>query len=191
MAEQVDATTGLAAVEEGSPTRLKDLFSDFAVYERDLDLLGLRDDQLAGRHRRHLTFGWAVLKVVVALPFAAVGVIVHLLPFLLVKQLSKRPANEGIKATVKVLGCFVLFALTYTVVGVIVGRGFGPWAGFLAAVGAPLCGFLAVRMHERVKRIGGVVEGYRIVKGHRDVVDVALAHRAAVVRDVQSALVPS
>ena len=39
-----------------------------------------------------------------------------------------------------------------------------PWAGLAAALAAPLCGFVTMRLLERVRRIGGVVEGYRIVK---------------------------
>ena len=91
----------------------------------------------------------------------------------------------GIKATVKLLGCFVLFALTYTVVGVIVGRAFGPWAGLLVAAGAPICGLLAVRALERVQRIGGFVEGLRLVRAQRDMLGSVLAQRAAVVREAR------
>jgi hypothetical protein len=43
-------------------------------------------------------------------------------------------------------------------------------------------------MGERVKRIGGVVEGYRMLKGRRSVVVRALQHRAAVVAEAHSLL---
>jgi hypothetical protein len=122
------------------------------------------------------------------LPFAAIGALVHLVPFEIMKQVAKRPTNEGIKATVKLLGCFVLFALTYVVVGVLVGRAFGAWAGLVAAVAAPWCGYVAVRLGERVKRIGGVAEGYRMLKGRRSVVATALQHRGAVVAEAHSLL---
>ena len=65
--------------------------------------------------------------------------------------------------------------------GVCVGRAFGPWAGLAAAMAAPLCGYVTVRMAERVKRIGGLVEGYRTVKGRRAVLDTVFAHRTSVV----------
>ena len=123
------------------------------------------------------------------MPLAIAGVAVHVVPFEIMKQVGKRPTNEGIKATVKLLGCLVLFALTYAVLGVVVGRAFGPWIGLAAAVAAPLCGYVAVRLFERVKRIGGVVEGYRMIKGRRDVVRAAVGHRAAVVRDARAVLV--
>ena len=143
---------------------------------------------MAGPRRRRLTVAWAAAKVVVAAPFAVVGVLVHLVPFQIVKAVAKRPTNEGIKATVKLLGCFVLFALTYTVVGVIVGRSFGPRAGLLVAAGAPICGLLAVRALERVQRIGGFVEGLRLLRAQRDMLEAVLARRAAVVRQARLGL---
>jgi hypothetical protein len=186
----VDVATRLAAAQEAAPESLDQLFADFATYERDLNLLGMDDGQLAAGSQRGLRFSvlWSALKAVIAAPFAAIGVLVHVIPFQIMKRLAERPSNEGIKATVKLLGCFALFTLTYAVVGILVGRSFGPWAGFVAAVAAPLCGYVAVRLLERVKRIGGLVEGYRIVKRHRDVLDSVLARRAAVVVDARTAL---
>ena len=104
----------------------------FALYERDLNLLGVNDAQLVARQprRRRLALLRSALVLLVALPFAAAGALVHLVPFQIMKQVGKRPKNEGIRATVKVLGCFVLFALTYAVLGVLVGLAFG-------AVGRP------------------------------------------------------
>ena len=180
----------LAATQDAAPAALDKLFGAFAVYERDLNVLGVNDAQLVARfpRRRRLAVLWSAVMVLVALPFAAIGALVHLVPFQIMKQVGKRPANEGIKATVKLLGCFVLFTLTYVVVGVLVGRAFGAWAGLAAAVAAPWCGYVAVRFAERVKRIGGVVEGYRIVRGRRSVVATALVHRAAVVTEACSLL---
>ena len=175
----------LASRQEAAPADLERLFGCFAVYERDLNVLGVNDAQLVARlpRRRRLALLWSALMVLVALPFAAIGALVHLIPFQIMKQVGKRPTNEGIKATVKLLGCFVLFTLTYVAVGVLVGRAFGAWAGLAAAVAAPWCGYVAVRLGERVKRVGGVVEGYRILQGRRSVVATALVHRAALVTE--------
>jgi hypothetical protein len=40
-----------------------------------------------------------------------------------------------------------------------------------------------------VKRIGGVVEGYRMIRGRRDVVGAVMGRRAGVVRDARVVLV--
>jgi hypothetical protein len=188
LADRVDVAGGLAGAQSSSPQGVERLLVAFVAYERDLDLLGVSDAQLATGARRRgvwLSVLWSVVKVVLALPFAAIGLLVHVVPFQIMKQVGKRPSNEGIKATVKLLGCFVLFALTYVLIGVLVGRAIGPWAGLGAAIAAPLCGYVTVRLLERVKRIGGAVEGYRMLKGHRDLVATALTHRAAVVEEAR------
>ena len=147
------------------------LHAGYAAYEQDLHFLGLTDAQVASRYTWRTFRGsvaWSLAKVAVATPFTLIGIIVHVIPFPIVKQLAKRPRNEGIKATVKLLGCFTLFLLTYTVIGVLVGTHWGAWLGLVAAVVAPLCGYLAVRLFERVKHVGGLLEGYRTMRGASD-----------------------
>jgi glycerol-3-phosphate O-acyltransferase/dihydroxyacetone phosphate acyltransferase len=191
LADRVQVAARLAAHEAACPGSLAQLFVDFATYERDLELLGVSDAQLVAGSRRHrvlLPVAWSALKLLAALPFAALGALVHLIPFQIMRQVGKRPTNEGIKATVKLLGCVVLFAATYAVVGVLVARAYGAWAGLGAALAAPLCGLVTVRVLERVRRFGGVVEGCRIVQARRSILGPVLAHRAAVVEDARSIL---
>jgi 1-acyl-sn-glycerol-3-phosphate acyltransferase len=192
MADQVAIAERLSSAEHdgAAAPSLDTLLEDFATYERDLDLLGLGDAQVAAaypRARLRRTLAWSLVKVACALPLAAVGVIVHVVPFEIVKRLSRRPANEGIRATVKLLGCTVLFSVVYVALGVGVGHFFGPWVGVTAAVLAPLCGYTALRLAERTKRIGGVVEGYRTVTRRRGgALDNVLADRRRVVDAAQA-----
>jgi hypothetical protein len=196
MADRIDVTERLAGAEQGHArrTEVRRLLATFEAYERDLELLGLSDAQVAAKYGQGKLRGavlWSVLKVVVALPLAAIGVVVHVVPYQIIKQLAKRPANEGMKATVKLLGCSALFSVVYVALGIVVGRAVGPWAGLLVAVGAPLCGYVTVRVAERVKRIGGVVEGYRTVKDRKVVLATVFAHRTAVVDAARAVLVVS
>ena len=192
LADQVSVAARLAATPkavDGAP--MQHLLTSFGAYEQDLDLLGLSDSQLVAgysRGRLRLVLLWSALKVVIALPFAAIGVVVHVVPFQIMKQVAKKPTNEGSKATVKLLGCFVVFVTVYIVVGVVVGRAYGPWAGLLAALAAPLCGYAVVRLRERIERMGGIVEGYRRVKEHRDVLGSVIAHREVVTVDARRIL---
>jgi glycerol-3-phosphate O-acyltransferase/dihydroxyacetone phosphate acyltransferase len=184
LADQTEVASRLVAVSQGGDgTQLAALGDAFATYQHDLDVLGLNDAQVTAgypRGRLRLAIAWNVLKVVAALPLAAIGVAVHIIPFQIMKELAKKPANEGIKATVKVLGCSVSFFLVYAAIGIAVGETFGAWKGCLAAVAAPLCGYTTIRLNERLRRIGGLVKGYRTVREYQDVVDSVLGHRAAV-----------
>ena len=81
-----------------------------------------------------------------------------------------------------------MFTLVYAVLGVVAGQTLGPWVGLLVALAAPLCGYVAVRLAERVKRIGGLVEGYQTVKGRRDLIASVVAHRSEVVDAARAAV---
>jgi glycerol-3-phosphate O-acyltransferase/dihydroxyacetone phosphate acyltransferase len=163
----------------------------FAEYERDLALIGLSDEQVTdGDHpgRRRLALAWSATKVLGALPFAAVGAVVHVVPYQIMKKVGGLPRNESIRATVKVLGCFVLFSVMYVVAGVLVSEEWGPWLGLVAAAGAPACGYATVRLVERLGRIGGVMSGARVVRRRRAVVATVMIHREAVVEAVAVAI---
>ena len=114
----------LAATADGGPV-FDQLSEDVTSYRRAVALLGLSDEQVIAeyslwRYRRRLV--WSVLKVMVAAPVAGVGVTVHAVPYSLIKVLARLPDNEGMKATVKVGGCFGLFTLTYLGLAVGVAR---------------------------------------------------------------------
>lgn len=193
---RVEATARGLADADGSGrrrTEFEALRSAFAEYERDLALLGLSDQQVSdGSHpgRRRLALAWSATRVLAALPAALVGAAVHVVPYQIMKKVGTVPGNESIRATVKLLGCFVLFTVVYVVLGVAVGETWGPGAGLIAAAGAPACGYVTVRLVERVKRIGGVMAGARVVRHRRAVLTTVLAHRAAVVEAAGAVLSP-
>jgi glycerol-3-phosphate O-acyltransferase / dihydroxyacetone phosphate acyltransferase len=194
LSDRVEITELLADAEQRGDRvpELAALTTSFATYERDLKLLGLNDAQVVARYptgRLRLSLAWALLKVLASLPLAAVGFVAHVVPFQLVKQLAKRPPNEGIKATVKLFGCFVTFALVYAVAGYEAGRHFGAWVGLVVALALPLCGYATVRLGERITRIGGVVDGYRTVGHRRAVLSTVADHRQAVVDAARAVLV--
>jgi glycerol-3-phosphate O-acyltransferase / dihydroxyacetone phosphate acyltransferase len=193
LADRVAVAQRLARVAHQAPDQagLDAVLSALSAYERGLHLLGLRDAQLASDYRPgevRISLLWAILKVLATLPFAIVGVVVHIVPFQIMKRIARLPANEGIKATVKLLGCFASFTVVYAALGFFVGRAFGAWAGALSAVGAPLCGYATVRLAERVQRIGGLLEGYRALRERRADVPTVRAERSAIVDQVQSLL---
>ena len=101
------------------------------------------------------------------------------------KKLGSLPTNEGVKTTVKLLGCFASFTLLYIALGIVFGTQFGPLAGVAAFVAAPFCGYVTVLFSERVKRVGGALAGARAVRSRSAVVETVLANRAAVVELAQ------
>jgi 1-acyl-sn-glycerol-3-phosphate acyltransferase len=191
-----EAMTVALALAEGCPHSGADatrLGSAYATYRRDLSMVGLTDAQVAasyGSGRLRWAFVGALGKVLGALPLAVVGMAVHLVPYQLVKVIGRFPANLGMRATVKLLGCFFSFTVVYVALGVSIGVAFGAPFGALAALGAPLCGYLAVRMIERLRRMGGAIEGFRWAAAKGPVVESVLRDRAAVVAAAHRVLAP-
>ncbi len=189
--EGIASSLAEVASVDGSGAALASVRAAVADYRHQLALVGLDDAQVAagygsGRLRRQFVGAWA--KVLVTLPFAAIGVVVHAVPFLTVKALARIPSNDGMRATVKLIGCFFLFVAVYVSLGIAVGEAFDPWWGLVAAGLAPACGYAAVRVTERVRRIGGAVEGYRAVRRSGPLLDAAVEARAAVVAITQAVL---
>ena len=193
LAEQHRIADALADAERtGGRYAAMDALADaYDVYRRDLSLLGLTDAQVAASYRSG-RLGWlavaSMARVAVALPFAAVGALVHVVPFELVRQVARLPRNEGVRSTVKILGCLLTFTVTYVAVGLAVGLRFGPVAGIAAGTAAPACGYLAVRVSERIRRTGRAVDGARFARRRGQLARSVRANRAAVVEAARGVL---
>ncbi len=187
LADRERAAAALALVDlDSSPGGLA-LKEAYQAYRRDLALMGLTDAQVTARYGRNYeaALAWSLLKVAVALPPGLVGVAVHAVPYQVMKRLGKLPRNESIKSTVKLLGCFALFNVTYLVIAEVVRRKRGWLAAAIAFVAAPLSGYATLRLSERARSAGGLMEGASIVHSRRVVLPTVLAHRAEVVRQAR------
>ncbi len=179
-AEQDDVARTLSlAAQHGSvaAAEVAELTAASQRYEFDLSLLGLSDDDLArgltsaGYKRR---IGRSALTAAVTAPLAAIGAVIHFVPYQLMKQIGKRPP-EGMRATVKLLGCTALFTAVYTAIGIRVGRRHGVLAGVAAFLLGPLSGYVTVRWAERVDRLGGLARARAV-----------LSERGGLARDLEA-----
>ena len=170
---------------------LRTLDDAFDTYQARLSLLGLTDAQVAASHPSDRV-PWLVASslavMILTLPLAAFGVVVHVIPYEIVKQVARLPRNEGIRSTAKLLGCLLLFPVTYAAVGVVVGSRFGPLAGAAAALAAPVGGYLAVRLSERVRRTDLAIEGARLARRRGRLSHSLRIDRAAVVTAARAVL---
>jgi glycerol-3-phosphate O-acyltransferase / dihydroxyacetone phosphate acyltransferase len=183
LAERGRIATELAAADAAGDSddavALRDAFSRYSI---DLGVVGLTDAQLAANYRGRrlgLLMVWSVARIILGAPFALVGAVVHAIPYQIIKRMARVPRNEGMKATVKLLGCFGAFSLLYAGLGILAAANFGPIAGLVVGLGAPLCGYVTVRFSERAKRLGGAVAGYRAAR--RASLSTVLQHRRDVV----------
>lgn len=184
LAERERVAATLASVDLDARPGGPALKEAYQGYRRDLALMGLTDAQVTARYGRRYqaTLGWSLFKVALALPPGLVGAAVHLVPYQAMKRLGRLPRNESIRSTVKLLGCFALFIIDYLAIAEVVRRKRGWLAAAIALVAAPLSGYAALRLSERAKSAGGLMDGARIVRSRGAVLPTVLAHRDDVVR---------
>jgi hypothetical protein len=164
------------------------LVEAYETYRRDLTLMGLTDAQVTASYGRRYrpALAWSLVKLGAAVPPGLVGVAVHALPYQLMKRLAKLPRNESIKSTVKLVGCFFGFSIEYLVIAEIVRRKRGWLSAVIALVAAPLSGYATLRLSERAKSVGGLMEGASIVRSRGAVLPAVLAHRSEVVTQARA-----
>jgi glycerol-3-phosphate O-acyltransferase/dihydroxyacetone phosphate acyltransferase len=186
--ERVAEELARRAQEPDGPERFARLWAEARAYRHDLAVAGLDDETVTAatsgaRWRAELVRSGA--KVVVAAPVSVVGVAVHALPYGIIRAVGSRSANVGMRATVKLLGCFGLFGLTYVALAVAAGLRRGPRAGAAVLLGAPASGWVALRSSERLARMGGAARTLDALRHHRATRAALAARRSAVVADAE------
>ena len=96
------------------------------------------------------------------------------------KQVGRRP-SEGMRATVKLLGCTALFTAVYSAIGIRAGRRRGLLAGLAGFLLGPLSGYVTVRWAERMDRLGGLAQARAVMAERGDLLGDLAARRADVV----------
>ena len=148
----------LAAAAQGTGRRrhVAELPATSERYESDLAARLVTTTQPAASpadYKRRI--GRSALTAALTAPLAAIGVVIHFVPYQIMKQVGKRP-SEGMRATVKLLGCTALFTAVYSAIGIRAGRRRGLLAGVAGFLLGPISGYVTVRWarHGPPKRSG-------------------------------------
>lgn len=111
-----------------------------------------------------------LLLVLLLLPFALIGAIVHWPAYLLVDALTRRFSNGELNmmATVKFLAALALYPLTYVTLALLAGWRFGAMAGVATLFVVPLLGYVAVRIMEETEDLSGDLRAlqHRMFRGY-------------------------
>lgn len=143
-----------ALLRERAPDRLAGLLARLERFRSVLAAARLSPDALdAGSARAELAVSTlaALLVALFLAPPALLGLLAHAPAYRLVGPLARRLSrgNTDIVATVKVLGAFLFFPLTWIGLGVAAGLAWGLPLGLLAGLALPLLGYLALLLLER------------------------------------------
>lgn len=174
-----------------APERLAALSARLGRLRRVLGAAGLTPDVLdAGTARAELAAS-TLTALVVALflaPGALLGLLAHAPAYQLIGPLAKRLAREDtdIVATIKVLGAFVFFPLTWIGLGTAAGFAWSLPLGLLVGLGLPLLGWFALLLLERWEATAAALRALGLSLFRRRAFARLLAERDALVREMAS-----
>jgi 1-acyl-sn-glycerol-3-phosphate acyltransferase len=134
------------------PERLARLQRAIAQFESELRRAKLDVHELRPRIDARRLF-----RVLVLLPLAIAGAILHWPTYRIVGALAKRfSKGEGnMLATIKFLGALALYPLTYIALAILAGWRFGVLAGVVTLLALPLLGYIALRVAEETDDVTG------------------------------------
>ena len=173
------------------PDRLAAISERIERFARVLSTSGLSPADLDGGTVRAELAASAFAALLVAFflaPPALVGLAAHAPAYNLIGPLSRRLSrgDTDIVATIKVLGAFLFFPLTWIALGTAAGLAWDLPLGLLTGLGLPLCGYLALLLLERSERTIAALRVLGLSLFRRGTLVRLRSERAAIVLEMQA-----
>ncbi len=185
---------GYAELRRRDPERPAAAAAAVDRYDRMLGALGVRDDQVAASYPAAPAVLWVartVLRLLVYLPLALVGIVLNWLPYRVVGEIAARAARTpDVPASFKVFGGIVLFPLAWLLEAALAGWLAGPpltsrvGAALLTLAAAPLTGWIALRFDDRRGQLWREARAYLLLRTRRAIAAELQARRATAAREV-------
>lgn len=152
-------TEGYEDLLAQAPARVHSVSERVADYDRQLDLYGLDDEQVATSYPARQVVGFVVESlalILLRLPLGALGTLLNFLPYRAVGRFAKwKSPSPDVDATYKVLASLVFFPLMWLAwsagaffAAKSTGLHAGLWAAIVLLLG-PFTGYFALRLHQR------------------------------------------
>jgi glycerol-3-phosphate O-acyltransferase/dihydroxyacetone phosphate acyltransferase len=180
---------GYEDLRQRFPERVQAVAEAVRSYDRLLDALHLRDDQVVAAYPFSPVFrfvGRSLLRLLIHLPLAIVGTILNWPTYQLIgpgATLVARRVPDQI-ATYKLFGAVLLFPLTWIAEAVLAGRWLGWWAAPIVLLLAPLAGWAALLFHETHTTFWKEAWAYLLLRTRRRVADQLRECRERVLKEV-------
>lgn len=183
---------GYVKLRAAAPDRLGKLTSRILRYSTALELANLTPEFLPAGGYRAATVARvavkAILSLVLLLPLALAGMVVHFPAWLAVDLAAHRFGRNGPDAiaTVKAIAGMVFYPMTWIVLAWLATRQWGAPGGVAALVLAPVAGWAAIRFVERFDLFAGEARGLLLaLTGKRRFLRL-VAERAAIAEELAS-----
>jgi 1-acyl-sn-glycerol-3-phosphate acyltransferase len=171
------------------PERVEAVAAAVRSYDRLLDALHLRDDQVAAAYPFSpvLRFiGRTLLRLLIHLPLAVLGSVLNWPTYRLVgfvAPLVARRAPDQV-ATYKLVGAVLFFPLTWITEALLAAHWWGWWAAPLTLLLAPFAGWAALLFHETHTAFWREAWAYLLLRTRRRVAEKLRTCRETVLEEV-------
>lgn len=172
------------------PERVEAVEGAVREYDRLLTAFRLRDDQVAAAYPPHPVVQFVlrtVVRLLVHLPLAAVGTVLNLAPFWLVRLIARLVSKHPDQiATYKVFGGLVAYPLFWILEGIFAARMTEePWLGVLVFLLAPFTGYAAMLFHEQRGLFWTEARAYLVLRTRKRLASELKERREQVLREVE------
>lgn len=171
------------------PEKVESVADAVRSYDRLLNALHLRDDQVAAAYPFSpvLRFvGRTLLRLLFHLPLAVVGTILNWPTYRLIGPIATLVARRVPDqiATYKLFGALLLFPLTWLTEATLAARHWGTWTFLPVLALAPLAGWAALLFHETHTSFWKEVRAYLLLRTQKKVAESLRTCRETVLKEV-------
>ncbi len=149
------------------PHRVAALSARVEHYALRLDAQRLRDEHVAARYPRTEVLAYAIGSATLLLfwlPIAAIGSVMNWIPYRLIWAGALLTPGENLPATVKLVGGFFLYPITWLAWALAAGAAWGWLAGLATLLLGPFAAWFAMLFHERYEHFWSHARAFATVK---------------------------
>lgn len=181
--------SGLEALRVARPEAVERAILAMRRYQAALVAFGIRDSQVVARWPLRLVLRFlarTLLRLLVALPLAVAGTVLHLLPYWTVRALARRMRHEPNQiATYQVFPSLLIYPLNWLLWGTLV-TWLVSWRwGVATVLLAPAVGYVALRAHERWRVLVRETRAFLLLARHGHAGRILLEKRREVERTMR------
>ncbi len=135
-----------------NPARVEALAERVQRYAQRLEAQALRDEHVSARYPREEVIAYVIGSATLLLfwlPLAAIGTVMNFIPYRLLGLGSRLSQSENLPATIKLVGGFFLFPITWGIWALFAAGAFGRGAALATLLLGPLAAWFAMLFHER------------------------------------------
>jgi glycerol-3-phosphate O-acyltransferase/dihydroxyacetone phosphate acyltransferase len=172
-----------------SPAEVEHFRREVEAYERELDRLGVTPETQGRAYAPSTVLRYAVREVmplVLGLPLALLGIVLHGLPYQLIGLGIRLARPEpDVEATYKLAGGVVIYPLAWALEAWLAARRFGPWAAGLLLLALVPAGFFALAWHARLQDVAREATALLHFLGRRGMHARLLARRRGLAEELE------